>query len=220
MQGVEMARAKPLSRAAGLRGAIKPEPIADLSEVIEGSGDVGREIKLLRRASDVTLAQLAEATGLSQGYLSQVERGKSSPSVKALHTISRALGVNISWFFKPQRNTDDALTDLIVRREMRRRIEFESGIIDELLSPNLGRGIELLRCTFPPGSASGPEPYEHRGEETGLVLEGCLSLWLDGRKIMLETGDSFAFESDIPHRYMNEGDIEAVVIWAISPPSY
>ncbi len=203
-----------------MRGPVAPEPINDISEVLDAEASVGQEIKDLRRASNVTLSALSEATGLSKGYLSQIERGISSPSIKALHSISRALGVNISWFFPSPSSEEDELKDFIVRRDGRRSLTFESGIKDELLSPNLGRNLELLRCTFAPKSFSGKETYSHRGEEAGFVAAGRLTLWLDGKEIQLLSGDSFAFESTIPHRYANESDEEAVVIWVISPPSY
>lgn len=209
-----------LPRSVNLRGNVKPEPIKDLESVLDADATVGQEIKDLRKASGITLSQLSNATKLSQGYLSQIERGISSPSIKALHSISRALGVNISWFFCPVQDKDDELNAYIVRSDKRRSLQFESGITDELLSPNLSRGIELLRCTFAPHSVSGNEPYEHKGEEAGLVVTGRLTLWLGTKKIHLTAGDSFAFESTIPHRYANESDEEAVIIWAISPPSY
>ncbi|WP_233713141.1 cupin domain-containing protein [Amaricoccus solimangrovi] len=107
-----------------------------------------------------------------------------------------------------------------MRADKRRGPRFESGITDELLSPNLSRQIELPRCTFQPGSQSGTESYTHRGEEAGIVLSGTLVLWLDGEEITLRAGDSFAFASDLPHRYSNPTDTVAVVIWAITPPSY
>lgn len=209
-----------LTRSAALRGAVVPEPIANIGEVLEGNASVGPEIKDLRRASNVTLSQLSEATDLSKGYLSQIERGISSPSIKALHSISRALGVNISWFFPSPSEDEDEINNYIVRSDRRRSLNFESGIRDELLSPNLGRNLELLRCTFAPGSFSGKETYGHKGEEAGFVVSGQLTLWLESKKIQLRSGDSFAFESTIPHRYANDRDEEAVVIWAITPPSY
>ena len=182
---------------------------------------VGSEIRGLRRARNTTLAEFSQKTGLSQGYLSQIERGISSPSVKALHSISRALGVTISWFFSDPTGEDEGhLRDTVVRAERRRSLSFGNGITDELLSPNLDRQLELLRCVFPPGSASGSEPYSHIGEEAGFVLAGELTLWLEDEEIVLHVGDSFAFSSDRPHRYANTGEEEAVVIWAITPPSY
>lgn len=203
-----------------LRGPAKVEPATTLETILDDQSKVGREIKDLRKASVMTLAELSQATGLSQGYLSQVERGLSSPSVKALHSISRALGVNISWFFPNPDGDDEDVSEYIVRKDRRRKLTFQSGITDELLSPNLSRGLELLRCTFAPHSDSGKETYEHRGEEAGVLIAGMLTLWLGEKRIQLATGDSFAFESTIPHRYANESDEEAVIIWVISPPSY
>lgn len=181
---------------------------------------VGLEIKHLRRARNLTIADLSASTRLSTGYLSQIERGLSSPSVKALRSISDALGVTVSWFFSPDTAADDDLHNYVVREPSRRTLLFENGIRDELLSPNLGRQLELLRCIFPPGSSSGAEPYVHRGEEAGVVVSGELTLWIGDREILLKSGDSFAFESHEPHRYENQGDLEAIVIWAITPPSY
>ncbi len=193
---------------------------AEVGELPDIDEKVGAEIRELRKARDMTITGLSRETGLSQGYLSQIERGISSPSIKALHSISRALGVTISWFFSATSTTDSALRDFVVRAENRRTLTFSSGIVDELLSPNLGRNIELLRCVFQPGAASGSEPYTHRGEEAGIIITGSLHLWLGEQHIVLNEGDSFAFSSDIPHRYSNPTDSETIAMWAITPPSY
>ena len=192
----------------------------DVEEFLEARERIGHEIRDLRKAKDMTIAELGSRAGLSVGYLSQIERGVSSPSVKALHAISRAMDVTISWFFSPSIEGEDNLRDVVVRAANRRRLTFKSGITDELLSPNLRREIELLRCVFPPGSESGQEPYTHQGEEAGIVISGTLRLWIDNDEVILQAGDSFAFESDKPHRYDNPSDEETVVIWAITPPSY
>jgi transcriptional regulator with XRE-family HTH domain len=173
----------------------------------------------LRKARGFTLAALAESSGLSIGYLSLLERDRATPSIKALHAISHALGVTISWFFEAN-DAPDAERDLVVRRGRRRRLEYSPGIVDELLSPNLAGALELLSCRFPPGASSGQEPYAHQGEEAGVVIRGRLELWVDGRTVMLEAGDSFGFQSPLPHRYRNPGPDETEVIWAITPPSY
>lgn len=191
---------------------------ADAIETVDSR--VGAEVKDLRKARGLTIAELADASALSSGYLSQIERGISSPSVKALHSISRALGVTISWFFSRASDNDGDLHDLVVRAGARRTLTFENGIRDELLSPNLGRKLELLRSVFPPGASSGLETYAHKGEEAGFVIEGELRLWIGGKEISLGAGDSFAFSSELPHRYANPGRSETVVIWAITPPSY
>lgn len=191
-----------------------------VADLVNLDGRIGQDMKGLRKARAMTLEALARASGLSQGYLSQIERGLASPSVKALYSISRALGVTVSWFFPPAGDDDEALRDFVVRSGTRRKLHYADGVADELLSPNLDRQLELLHCTFPPGTRSGETPYTHAGEEAGIVLSGRLDLWIDDRHAVLQAGDSFAFASDIPHRYANLGDEETVVVWVITPPTY
>lgn len=208
-------------RPSNLDGlAAGSEQLVNVQELLSIDHWVGSEIRNLRNARGITLNTLSEAANLSKSYLSQVERGISRPSVKALHSISRALGVTISWFFPAQEEEDLDLRDFVVRASARRRLTFVGGISDELLSPNLGRQLEMLRCIFPPGSESGKETYTHQGEEAGIVISGELHLWIGERLVVLGEGDSFAFPSDTPHRYANNSDRECIVIWAITPPSY
>lgn len=202
-----------------------PARLADSLERVEEAGApilraLGNQIRQLRKARGMTLADLAAKTGNSISYVSQVERSISSPSVVALYEISRALGVNISFFFtegEPASNGEDAF---IVRAGRRRKVAFEAGAVDELLSPSLGGQLEMLMSRLPPGSVSGATPYTHDGEEGGIVLSGKLELWIDDKHFMLSEGDSFTFASTLPHRYGNPGTTDTVVIWAITPPSY
>jgi transcriptional regulator with XRE-family HTH domain len=202
----------------------KLRPLADNAPP-PGSADesvprkIGQEIRGLRKARNLTLAALAEASGLSVGYLSLLERDLATPSIKALHSVSRALGQTISWFFAADA-VPEVERDLVVRRSRRRRLEYSAGIVDELLSPNLAGTLELLSSRFPPGASSGDEPYTHAGEEAGIVIRGRLEMWVDGKHLMLSAGDSFGFASSLPHRYRNPGPEETEVIWAITPPSY
>lgn len=193
---------------------------APLDALLSPGPEVGQEMRELRKTRRLTLDALSSATQLSKGHLSQIERGVSSPSVRALHSISRALGVTISWFFPKAPDGDPELSNYVVRSGQHRALTFESGVKDELLSPNLGRQLELLRSTLPPGAKSGKQSYAHKGDEAGLVLIGTLDLWIGDRHVVLNTGDSFAFESNIPHRYENRGEVDVVVIWGITPPSF
>ena len=200
--------------------AEQQDTVVNIEQAIEIDKRVGLEIRQLRKASLITIGDLSKLTGLSKGYLSQIERGISTPSIKALHSISRALGVTISWFFSHEDPEERDLCDVVVRASNRRSLRFSSGITDELLSPNLDRQLELLRCTFSPGAQSGTESYTHDGEEAGFVVSGSLNLWIDEKEVVLQEGDSFAFSSKIPHRYANHTNTKTVVIWAITPPSY
>lgn len=194
-----------------------PPEAADASEVM--TSDLGTEIRGLRKARNLTLSDLAATSGLSVGYLSMVERQKAMPSIKALMSIAQALSVTIGWFFEagtvhPQER------GLVVRRSRRRRIDYSTGIVDELLSPSLKGSLELVLCRLAPGASSGEEPYSHSSEEAGVIVRGRLELWVDGQSVLLESGDSFGFESSRPHRYRNPGPDETEVVWAITPPSY
>jgi transcriptional regulator with XRE-family HTH domain len=181
---------------------------------------LGLQIRELRKARNMTLADLATRAGLSVSYVSQVERSLSSPSVVALYEISRALGVNISFFFADGDAGPEGELDFVVRAGHRRRVAFEAGAVDELLSPSLNGRLELLMSRLPPGSISGTRPYTHDGEEGGLVLSGQLEMWIGDKHFVLAQGDSFTFPSSLPHRYCNPGTTETVVVWAITPPSY
>jgi transcriptional regulator with XRE-family HTH domain len=193
-----------------------PTPDPEAAEAV--GARLGRQIRGLRRERDLTLASLAEATGLSLGLISQIERGLSEPSVKALHLLASALGVTIGWFFRDDAAQDTG--DLVVRRGNRRTIGYAGGIVDELLSPRIDGQLELLLCRMAPGSGSEIEPYVHEGEEAGYVVAGTFELTVDGRTHVLNAGDSFGFASMRPHSYRNPSRQETVVIWAITPPSF
>jgi len=180
---------------------------------------VGAEIRGLRKARNLTLIKLAGASGLSVGYLSMVEREQAMPSIRSLLSIAHALGVTIGWFFEADTARPHE-RGLVVRRARRRRIDYSAGIVDELLSPSLKGELELVLCRLAPGASSGEEPYTHAGEEAGVIVRGRLELWVEGQTVLLETGDSFGFESTRPHRYRNPGSDETEIVWAITPPSY
>jgi len=181
---------------------------------------IGAEIRDLRKARRMTIKEFSLATSISIGHLSEIERGLATPSIKALHDIAKVLGVTIGWFLHNMEGSDDREQQYIVRAGNRRTLRFSSGVTDELLSPNLRGQLELLLSRFPPSAVGAEEPYAHQGEEAGLVVAGTLEMWIGDDCFVLNEGDSFTFPSTTPHRYRNPGKTEAVVVWAITPPSY
>ena len=181
---------------------------------------VGTRMRELRKAKGLTLKQLADATDLSVGYLSQLERQDADPSVRALNIIGKALGVGINWFFPDPDELNNPEADIIVRAHKRRSLKFESGVRDELISPNLSGQLELILTTFDPYSSSGDTLYSHKGEEGGFVLSGTLELTVEDRTMTLHQGDAFHFQSNRPHRYANATDKETKIVWAMTPPHY
>ncbi len=178
----------------------------------------GRDVRDLRKARGLTIARLAELTGLSIGYLSEIERGVSIPSQRALLWIAMALKVTPDWFRKQAADGGADGDNVVVRAGSHRSVVLQSGLREDLLIPDLGRQLELTRTTIPPGALSSEIGRTHDGEEAGFVLSGAITLWVGDRVLDLREGDSFAFNSREPHRVANYGDVEAVVIWAQTPP--
>jgi transcriptional regulator with XRE-family HTH domain len=191
----------------------------EVAEAVRFDPRLGAEINSLRKVRRLTLERLAAMTGLSVGFISQIERGQNRPSVGALYKISRALGVSVGWFFLPTADEGELQEGHVVRKGARRSIAFANGIADELLVPNLAGRLELLMSSFEPGSGI-EQSYSHEGEEAGIVVEGELELWVEEAHYLLKAGDSFSFDSTAPHRYRNPSRKKTVVIWAITPPSF
>lgn len=180
---------------------------------------LGERIRGLRKRQGLTLAELARQSHLSVGYISQLERDLSRPSVDTLLKIGRCLGVNIQWFFSTRMEVASADAGYVVRKDSRQNIHYDDGIHDQLLTPSPSGQIEMVHSRFPPG-AYNRTSYTHEGEEVGFVLTGSFELWVGERHFRLQAGDSFRFASQEPHRYGNPGEVDAVVIWVITPPTY
>ncbi len=180
---------------------------------------IGEQLRELRQVKGLTLREVADKAGISVSYLSQLERNQSRLPIGVLKKISDALGVHMNWFFQGQAQGDPAESDIVVRAGKRRRMSFTGlGISEELLSPNLSGPLELLLSTIAPGADSGD--YSHDGAEAGFVLSGTLELWVSGRALRLQEGDSFSFRSSEVHRCANPGEIPTRVLWVITPPHY
>ncbi len=180
---------------------------------------LGTRIRALRKRRRMTLAELAQQSELTAGYISQLERNLAYPSIPALFNIARSLGVTIQWFFASESPAAPADQGCVVRRNKRLSVHYEDGIVDELLTPQPSRQLEVLHSRFPPGAYS-QQSYSHEGEEVGYILSGRFELWVGERHFLLDEGDSFSFSSQEPHRYGNPGDSDAVVLWVITPPTF
>ncbi|MGI9366187.1 MAG: helix-turn-helix domain-containing protein [Rhizobiaceae bacterium] len=179
---------------------------------------LGNDVRGLRKSRGLTLTELALKVGRSIGFISQVERGLSSPSIDDLRAIATALEVPTSWFFANE-SQNEAELGLIVRGHSRRVLgTAETGIVEELLSPDLGGSFEMFRSVFQPGAEMNQNIFRPT-EEAGYVVSGKLQFCIDDQWFDLEAGDSFRFENK-PYRWKNPGNSHAIVIWVVSPPVY
>jgi len=191
---------------------------AVIAEDLNADLHLAGDLRALRKARGLTLARAADRLGRSVGWLSQVERGISVPSLADLRAFAGLFGVPLSLFFGHDAG-NEAERGVIVRSGRRRALgTSESGLVEELLSPDLGGSFEMLRSVFAPG-ATLAEPANRPTEEAGYVVSGVLDLEVDGLWHRLNPADSFRFAGK-PFRWRNPGGEPAVVIWVVSPPVY
>lgn len=196
--------------------ALRPA-LQDTGETPEGAMLAG-DIRALRKARSLTLSEVAISLGRSVGWVSQIERGLSVPSLGDLRALADLFGVPLSLFFGHDA-ADEAERGVIVRAGRRRILgTSDSGLVEELLSPDLGGSFELLRSVFAPG-AELASTANRPTEEAGYVVSGRFDIEIAGNWHRLEEGDSFRF-SGKPFRWRNPGSEPAVVIWVVSPPVY
>ena len=179
---------------------------------------VGNEIRKLRKARGKSLSELALAIGRSISFISQLERGAAEPSISDLKGIAQTLGVPVGWFFL----SDDipmAERSRVVRAEARKRLGASTdGLIEELLSPDIGGAFEIFLSTIAPGTQL-TTPTTRDTEEEGYLVKGSLDLWISNHHFTLKVGDSFRIVRE-PFRWANLGETDAVVVWTIAPPIY
>lgn len=179
--------------------------------------DVGERLREIRQQRRETLRTVADRSGLSESFLSQVERGRSNASIASLRRIAEALGVTVADLFEP----NGPRSARVLRRGDRPALNF--GVLGRklLLTPRPMQALEVFVGELDVGGSTGVEPYSHGdSEELFVVLGGSVQLELGGELHELETGDSIVYRSSVPHRITNVGDHLAEAMWVITPPSY
>jgi transcriptional regulator with XRE-family HTH domain len=179
--------------------------------------DVGERLRAIRLMRRATLRTIAERAGVSESFLSQVERGRASASIASLRRIAGALGVSVADLF----DSSGPPRPRVLRREDRPSLGFGILGTKRLLTPRPLHHLEVFVGELDVGGSTGGEPYAHGdSEELLIVLTGGVRLELGGEVHELESGDSIDYRSSTPHRVVNGSDEPAEVIWIISPPSY
>jgi DNA-binding transcriptional MerR regulator/mannose-6-phosphate isomerase-like protein (cupin superfamily) len=209
-------RARFLRKVRGLNAAAivqllkregKTPPAAD-----GNAGAIGAHLRQLRARRKLSLAHVAQAVGISVGFLSALERSQMSGSVGTLRKLARFYKTNILEFY------DASGASRQVRPAERKVLEAGAGVRMELLAwGNTVMEPHLFRVA--PDAGSG-DPYTHEGEEFIYVLRGDLEINLNGEAYRLKTGDSFYFESATPHRWKNPGRKETWLLWVNTPPTF
>ena len=176
--------------------------------------DIGRKLKQLRIRNDLTLEELASRSELTKGFLSQVERNLTSPSVSTLEDILEALGTDLAAFFKESReeqivfHTDDFFID-----------EQEDFTIHWIIPNAQKNEMEPMILKLKPnGTSQIVDP--HIGEEFGYVLQGKITLVNNEKEYELKKGETFHISGRNTHFIKNSGKHEAILLWVSTPPMF
>ena len=181
------------------------------------ANSVGTQLRLLRRARRQTLRDVAERAGISESFLSQLERGRTGASIASLQGISTALGVEVSDLFAKNGQAGPN----VLRRDDRAYVSWGTFGRKALLTPKPFEELEVVVATFEPGGSTGAEQYAHGdSEELLLVVAGSVELALGEATMRLDAGDCARYRSSTPHRITNVGGEAAEVVYVMSPPSY
>jgi transcriptional regulator with XRE-family HTH domain len=212
-------------RRRASRSSAAPTSAPD-NDPTRGAGEqtwrwVGTRLRHARLVKQFRIRDVADRVGCSMSVISKIENGKATPSLTLLHRLVSALGINIGALFE----SSEAESAAVLRAGARPVIAIEphrrgAGVALERLVP-YGDGHLLqgnIHIVAPGGGSEGG--MEHEGEEVGYVLEGELSLTLDGRTYELRAGDSFAFRSNRQHGYRNPGKSAARILWINTPPTF
>lgn len=176
--------------------------------------EIGNKIRELRMLKGLTQEELADRAELSKGFISQVERDLTSPSIATLIDILQCLGTDLKTFF------NDSADEQVVfhKTDYFEKEDKELGNKIEWIIPNAQKNMmEPILLTLSPGGATYPD-NPHEGEEFGFVLSGQISVVIDGKTYKAQKGESFYFEPKYKH-YI-ESKKGAQILWVSAPPSF
>ncbi|WP_373263437.1 helix-turn-helix domain-containing protein [Hungatella hathewayi] len=176
--------------------------------------DIGAKLKELRILKGLTQEELADRAELSKGFISQLERDLTSPSIATLMDILQCLGTSIGEFFNetPEEQIVFGKTDYFEKHDQELKNEIK------WIIPNAQKNMmEPIFLTLEPGGETYPD-NPHEGEEFGYVLQGNISIHIGNKTYKAKKGESFYFVSDKKHYLSSKAG--AVLIWVSSPPSF
>ncbi|GLQ77070.1 cupin [Mesorhizobium huakuii] len=177
---------------------------------------LGMRLKSLRLARRLSLRELAEATGTSASFISQLERGLTGASTASLNQMASALGVSVAMLFEES----TAQNHGVLRRSERPSLPPSDGCRKMLLSRPPLSDMEVYVGEFDIGGSTGPDRYTHGdAHEMLVVLRGVVEVSLGEARHVLEEGDSIEYTTSTPHRSENIGSGRAEVMWIIAPPT-
>lgn len=171
---------------------------------------IGVQIRKMRQRRRMTIQQLAEASGMSASMLSLVERGLTSPSLLSLTAIGRSLGITLAEMMSGQLSERD---ETVTRVGDMPLLKTPDGILRRVLRQDRKRGVTITYNEYGAGIGNSPVGITHQGFEYGLVIEGELTIEIDGVQTILHSGDIVSLKSTRLHKIWNYSATKATTIW-------
>lgn len=178
----------------------------------------GEKIRAVREKKGYTLKVVAQAAGVSESLVSQIERNRVSPAIDTLLSLVDALEIDLEYLFEEYRRERPVR---VIRAGERRHLNENENLYEEVVRPVEGDGahaIEAYYITLPVGGKTQRGSYGHLGREFGIVTEGQGELLYETRSYPLGVGDSISFSATAPHTLVNTGTIPFRALWVVSPP--
>lgn len=176
--------------------------------------DIGSKIKRLRQANGLTLEELANRSELTKGFLSQLERDLTSPSVTTLEDILEALGTNLQEFFseKPAEQIAFKKEDFFINEQ-------DDYVVSYIIPNAQKNDMEPILIELEKGKQSMTiDPHE--GQEFGYVVQGKIKLIYGDNEFVLKKGETFYLKGLVSHYLINPSETKAKVIWISTPPLF
>lgn len=176
--------------------------------------DIGTKIRQLRVQKALTLEELASRSELTKGFLSQLERDLTSPSIATLNDILEALGTTLGDFFKEEKE------EQIVFRKSDFFVDEQERYTVNWIVPNTQKNaMEPILMELPQNGKSF-EMAPHSGQEFGYVVDGCITLVQGEKKYIVKKGETFYLNGSSFHYIINEKKSTAKILWVSTPPLF
>lgn len=179
--------------------------------------NIGERLRIVRTKNNLSQRQLAKKAGVTNGLISLIEQNRVSPSIASLKKVLEGIPISLAEFFTAEISDQhktfysaDELPDLGKENISYRLIGYDRH----------GRAMSILHETYQPATDTGEDMLTHDGEEGGVVVCGEIELTVGNDVRVLKAGDSYYFESKIPHRFRNIGKEVCELISANTPPTF
>ncbi|CAO3454362.1 helix-turn-helix domain-containing protein [Azospirillum largimobile] len=191
-----------------------PAPASPQASVDQLVGVIGENLRGFRRRQGLSVDGLAQLSGTDPALLAAIEEGRQRPDIGTLWTVAKALDLSFSSLLS---TGGDAGTTVIRRAEQRSLTSRDGRFTSRALFPLKGeRQVEFYELRLSPGADESSDGHSPGTVENILVGRGRVEVTTADGEHRLEEGDSILFEADVPHRYRNAGDGEAVLYLVMS----